>query len=76
MKGTTRYWCAQTTLLGGLMSWLSQMLPAPTVARALDQPVFCYFGLPEQIHTTSKGISVLHGVASLLFINNLIDRKT
>jgi len=24
---------------------------APTVARALDQHVFCYFGLPEQIHT-------------------------
>jgi len=23
----------------------------PTVARALDQHVFCYFGLPEQIHT-------------------------
>jgi len=24
---------------------------APTVARILDQQVFCYFGLPEQIHT-------------------------
>jgi len=24
---------------------------APTVARALDQHVFCYFGLPEQIHS-------------------------
>jgi len=24
---------------------------APTVARALDQNVFCYLGLPEQIHT-------------------------
>jgi len=24
---------------------------APTVARVLDQRVFCYFGLPEQIHT-------------------------
>jgi len=24
---------------------------APTVARALDQQVFCYFGLPEQIHS-------------------------
>jgi len=24
---------------------------APTVARALDQNVLCYFGLPEQIHT-------------------------
>jgi len=24
---------------------------APTSARALDQQVFCYFGLPEQIHT-------------------------
>jgi len=24
---------------------------APTVARVLDQNVFCYFGLPEQIHS-------------------------
>lgn len=24
---------------------------APTVARVLDQGVFCYLGLPEQIHT-------------------------
>jgi len=24
---------------------------APTVARAFDQQVFCYFGLPEQIHS-------------------------
>ena len=24
---------------------------APTVATALDERVFCYFGLPEQIHT-------------------------
>ena len=24
---------------------------APSVARALDQQVFCYFGLPEQIHS-------------------------
>jgi len=24
---------------------------APTVARAPDQHVFCYFGLPEQIHS-------------------------
>jgi len=24
---------------------------APTVARALDQQVFCYFNLPEQIHS-------------------------
>jgi len=24
---------------------------APTVARALDQQVFCYFGLPEHIHS-------------------------
>jgi len=24
---------------------------APTVARVLDQHVFCYFGLPEQIHS-------------------------
>jgi len=24
---------------------------APIVARALDQQVFCYFGLPKQIHT-------------------------
>jgi len=24
---------------------------APTVARARDQHVFCYFRLPEQIHT-------------------------
>jgi len=23
----------------------------PTVAQALDQQVFCYFGLPEQMHT-------------------------
>jgi len=23
---------------------------APTVAKVLDQNVFCYFGLPEQIH--------------------------
>jgi len=27
---------------------------APTVARVLDQNVFCYFGLPEKIHT-NKG---------------------
>jgi len=34
------------------MLWLSQMcrLPPP-VARALDQQVFCYFGLPEHIHS-------------------------
>ena len=24
---------------------------APTVARALDERVICYFGLPKQIHT-------------------------
>jgi len=24
---------------------------APTVARVLDQQVFCYFGLPEQLHS-------------------------
>jgi len=24
---------------------------APTMARVLDQNVFCYFGLPEQMHT-------------------------
>jgi len=29
------------------MRWLTQM-SVPTMARALDQQVFCYFGLPEQ----------------------------
>jgi len=27
---------------------------APTVARVLDQHVFCYFGLPEQIHSDQE----------------------
>jgi len=32
------------------MLWQSQRRPPPTVARALDQNVFCYFGLPEQLN--------------------------
>jgi len=27
---------------------------APTVARVLDQNVFCYFGLPEQLHSNQE----------------------
>jgi len=34
---------------------------APTVARALDQYAFCYFGLPEQIHTDQGAQSQLMG---------------
>jgi len=33
------------------MHWPFQMRQPPLVARALDQQVFCYFGLPEQIHS-------------------------
>jgi len=44
-----------------LMRWADALaIPdasAPTVARALDQNVFCYFGLPVQIHQSPVSVA-------------------
>jgi len=49
---------------------------APTVARALDQNVFCYLGLPKQIHTDQSAHFQSQLMGDLCWIWKVNQRRT